>query len=79
FQISGGSWDPGTSDIVLRGVDGQTGVRTECYTAATPGNRRPNCFPATATPEPVTMTLLATGLAGLGGAGFMRRKKAQEL
>ena len=32
---------------------------------------------ATTVPEPVTMTLLATGLAGMGGAGaFKRRKKA---
>ena len=32
---------------------------------------------ATLTPEPVTMTLLATGLAGMGGASvFKRRKKA---
>lgn len=32
---------------------------------------------ASVVPEPVTMTLLATGLAGMGGAGaFRRRKKA---
>jgi hypothetical protein len=27
------------------------------------------------TPEPVTMTLLATGLAGRSGAGFLRRRR----
>jgi hypothetical protein len=26
-------------------------------------------------PEPVTMALLATGLAGIGGAGFLRRRR----
>ncbi len=26
-------------------------------------------------PEPLTMTLLATGLAGMGGAGMVRRRK----
>jgi hypothetical protein len=29
----------------------------------------------TVTPEPVTMTLLATGLMGMGGVGFVRRRK----
>jgi hypothetical protein len=29
----------------------------------------------TVVPEPITMTLLATGLAGMGGAGVIRRRK----
>lgn len=31
--------------------------------------------PTTVVPEPVTMTLLATGLAGMSGAGMLRRRR----
>lgn len=74
FQISGGSWDPNTSDVVFRGANADGG-RTECWTNTTPDGFAANCHPAAAIPEPVTMTLLATGLAGMGGAGFMRRRR----
>jgi hypothetical protein len=33
------------------------------------------CGPSTVVPEPLTMTLLATGLAGMGGAGMLRRRR----
>lgn len=33
------------------------------------------CGTTTAVPEPVTMSLLATGLAGMGGMGALRRRK----
>jgi hypothetical protein len=73
FQITGGSWDPTTSDISFRVYDGITNEASECWTGTTPGGRPATCV--TVTPEPVTMTLLATGLAGMGGAGFLRRRK----
>jgi MYXO-CTERM domain-containing protein len=73
FQITGGSWDPATSAISFRAYDGLSGEFTECWTDTSPGGRPATC--TTVTPEPVTMTLLATGLAGMGGAGFIRRRR----
>jgi hypothetical protein len=72
FKISG-TWDPSDSDIVLRGRNTNTGASTECFTGNSPGGAPANC--ATVTPEPVSMALLATGLAGMGGIGAFRRKK----
>ena len=38
-----------------------------------------DCGPTTVVPEPLTITLLATGLAGLGGAHMRRRRKRDEV
>jgi MYXO-CTERM domain-containing protein len=82
FTTNGVAWDPTTSDISIRARDlltnnGQlpNGV-TECTTDISPGGHPATCIPfTTTTPEPVTMTLLASGLAGMGGAGFWRRRR----
>jgi len=75
FKISG-NWDPNNSDIVIRGINGPTGNATECWTGDTPAGIPSNC--TVITPEPVSMTLLATGLAGIGGAGALRRRKQKQ-
>ncbi len=71
WQITG-NWDPSTSGLVLRGANGPGGQSTECWTQQT-GNLAANC--TTVTPEPVSMALLASGLAGMGGVGLYRRRK----
>ena len=75
FKISGGAWDPSTADLSIRSSDYVQNLTNECRTGNYPPNPSipANCF--TVSPEPVSMSLLATGLVAVGGMGLLRRKK----
>ena len=73
FQISGGAWNPNATDLSVRSYNEMTGETSEFWTGMAPGGQLGTA--TTVTPEPVTMTLLATGLAGMSGAGFLRRRR----
>lgn len=72
FQVTG-HWDPRTSDMSIVSYDGSTGQVSDNWTGSTPGGQVG--IATTVTPEPVTMSLIATGLAGMSGAGFLRRRR----
>lgn len=73
FQVTQ-NWDASNAYIMVRGKDFVTSASTECWTGPGPNNLQASCYQVV--PEPMTMTLLATGLVGLGGLGYLRRRKA---
>ena len=75
-----GDDDDGTTGATTPPTSGGPTTPTNFPTDPTDGGPStspgPTSTPETTTPEPVTMTLLATGLAGLGGAQIRRRRKS---
>lgn len=75
FTISG-TWDVANTYLLVKGQNGPNGASTECIT----GGAKQNCYdiPNTPVPEPITIVLLGSGLAGMGGVGFLRRRKGRQ-
>ncbi len=65
FDITG-TWDLASTELLVKGQNGPNGASTQCFT----GDGSCNVVP-----EPVTMILLGSGLAGVGGAGYLRRRR----
>jgi hypothetical protein len=73
----GGTYDLANAQFIVHdqgGTDPNCASSTKLVVSGGVANTA-LCGTNTTTPEPVTMTLLATGLAGMGGVGLRRRNK----
>lgn len=70
-------WSANDAEVAFLSQDYRNfqGASGECDSVL--GGARPDCTQVT--PEPITMVLLGTGLAGVGGAGFFRRRKGTDV
>jgi hypothetical protein len=69
--------------VGIHGISGPNGCSTKfgVTSSGAVNNTNPDEFERcseTVIPEPITMTLLATGLAGMGGVGFIRRRRRED-
>lgn len=71
------SWSANQAEVawLLQDVENPAGYAEECGSNPGSGHRS---FCAV-TPEPVTMVLLGSGLAGMGGFGVLRRRKKNDV
>ena len=77
FSLTFATTDLANLEFALHSQGGPNGCSTKLFidgTDAEIDTVDPACG-TTTVPEPITMTLLATGLAGMGGAGVIRRRK----
>ena len=77
FSLTFATADLASLEFALHSQGGPNGCSTKLFingTDAQVDTVDPACA-TTVVPEPITMTLLATGLAGMGGAGIVRRRK----
>jgi len=70
---------PGTT-FAIHAISGPNGCSTKLEVSATGTVNDAGAFPnpacgTTVIPEPITMTLLASGLAGMGGVSALRRRR----
>ena len=66
-------FDPAlTGDLFIKGQNGYNGGSTTCI--STNGE----CLPTTVVPEPITASLVATGVGLWGGVGFLRRRRRRD-